>query len=152
MITKTVVSIITPKHFNLALASLKQAVELEMSKVKSDGLVYNENSAGGISDLSYEKRESHAGVKRVASLHFKMDKEGIKAYRKAAKELCDNPSVELSYTPHFGQSRITFEWDTFWLFLNENKLHVLGGTSLPLLLPPASVTGDLDPSGAVKNS
>ena len=66
-----------------------------------------------------------------------MDAEGIRAYRQAASELRDNPSVELSYTPHFGQSRITFDWDSFWTFLSDNNLNVLGGTSLNFLPSPS---------------
>lgn len=118
-----------------AVASWKNQIELEMSQKSQDHVVHNPTHSGGITDLSFEVRKSKRETKKVASLHFKMDAEGVAAYRKAAANLCDVPTVELSYTPYFGQSRISFEWDSFWEFMNDQKYSILepGSDSLKLL-------------------
>lgn len=124
-----------------AVANMKNQAELTLHQTRSDCVMFNDGGKGGITDLSFEKRESKEGVKRVVSIHFEMDKEGVKSYRKAAAALADAPSVELHYTPHFGQSRITFEWDDFWMVLGDHKIGLM--QSFPQLVQlPAPGTID----------
>ena len=73
--------------------------------------------AGGMTDISFEKRKSDNKV----SLYFSADKAGIEGYRKIAALVCDQENVELKYSPHLGQSRITFDWNHFWKMLGERE-------------------------------
>lgn len=135
----TKLAVIAHPNMPPAVASLKYHAELAMSDATSDCVLFNEGK-GGVTDLSFEKRSSKEGVKKVVSIHYKMDTEGIKSYRKAAAALSDIPSVELFYTPHFGQSRITFEFDSFFDMLADQKMGLtLSFPQLALLPPPPPV-------------
>eukprot|EP00732_Lithocolla_globosa_P008108 Lithocolla_globosa_v1_NODE_11154_length_531_cov_8.600840.p1 type:complete len:148 gc:universal NODE_11154_length_531_cov_8.600840:446-3(-) len=77
----------------------------------------------GVTDISFEY-DSKKHQKRV-SFYFKTDEEGIKTYQKAARMISDKISdekVEMRFTPHFGQSRITFRWEHFWSLANTKRL------------------------------
>lgn len=105
------------------LAMKSQIESVLDSGCTGDHVMHNMSEKSGITDLSFENRDSKkTGKSKKVSVYFKMDAEGIKAYRKAAAAMSNNPSVELSYTPHFGQSRITFEWEQFWDTVNSQRL------------------------------
>lgn len=133
------------RHLSALTAKLKPAVlavkaqtESLLRSNRADYVLYNKNTDAGITDLSFENRETEElGKKRAVSVYFKMDKEGIRAYRKAAKSLADDLNVELSYTPHFGQSRITFQWEYFWATVNGDKLGLLPPEALQQLASSA---------------
>lgn len=106
-----------------AVLAAKSQTELYLDQHRADHVLHNKSTEAGITDLTFENRETEEkGKQRTVSVYFKMDSAGIRAYREAARGLSDNPSVELSYTPHFGQSRITFGWDYFWETVNSKKL------------------------------
>ncbi len=116
--------------------SLRRQAELQLENGNVDCVVFNgRNNISGITDLSFEKRNSNNGSKKVVSLYFKSDREGTRAYKATAIAIADFPGVDLQFTPHFGQSRITLEWESFWQTLNEG--HMLGKSSTlsPILLP-----------------
>jgi hypothetical protein len=106
------------------VVAVKSRIEALLGTYRAgDHVIYNSNSESGITDLSFENRETEEkGKAKTVSVYFKMDADGIKAYRQAAKAYSENPNVELSYTPHFGQSRITFKWEHFWTTVNTEKL------------------------------
>lgn len=100
-------------------------------------MIHNSSSSSGITDISFENRETEErGSQRTVSVYFKMDAEGVKAYRKAAAAMAADGQgdIELSYTPHLGQSRITFGWKTFWGAAGTGNNNFLGASSL-LQLP-----------------
>ena len=106
-----------------SVLAVKYQTELYLDQHRADYVLHNKSTEAGITDLTFENRETEEkGKQRTVSVYFKMDSAGIRAYREAAKGLSDHPSVELSYTPHFGQSRITFGWDYFWETVNSKKL------------------------------
>lgn len=113
------------------VADAKMRATAALEHNSSDIVLHNVNSSSGITDLAFENRENEFGVKKSVSIYFKMDPEGVQAYQKAATVLSETIGVDLSYTPHLGQSRITLEWDPFWTMLNNNSL---GFVSPPVLL------------------
>lgn len=135
-------SVIVGSNHLPAVCNLKYRAEIALHEAKSDLILFNESRKGGITDMSFEKRESKKGVKNVVSINYEMNEEGIKSYRKAATALADLPTVELHYTPHFGQSRITFEWDTFFEVLSDRRLGL--SQDLPQLMQlPAPVYNEV---------
>lgn len=100
---------------------VKNIKDLAESKLtyRSDYVLFNKDTSNGITDLSFEKHIDH---KRV-SLYFDTSDEGIDAYRRTVKQLTDVNvnNLELKYTPQFGQTRISFEWDQFFDFVNSNS-------------------------------
>lgn len=98
-------------------------------ETKTDLVCFSKSTDKGITDLSFEKHESQ---KRV-SLYFTTDEEGIKAYKRTAKMVCSFPDVELDFTPHFGQSRISFGWDGFWEKLDDSKFSFITPNTLLML-------------------
>lgn len=97
--------------------TLKARAETELLKHKDLVLLGKAGATGGITDISFEKRECDKKV----SLYFSVDSEGLESYRKIASLFHDSRNVELKYTPHLGQSRITFEWGDFWKIVDERK-------------------------------
>lgn len=99
--------------------ALKERAEIELLKNK-DHVIFagsTSNTAGGLTDISFEKRIA----KKRVSLYFSANPEGIEAYRNIAGLFSDTSSVDLKYSPHLGQSRITFDWDHFWKIVSEKK-------------------------------
>jgi hypothetical protein len=103
--------------------TLKARAETELLKHKDLVLLGKAGATGGITDISFENRECNKKV----SLYFSVDSEGLESYRKMASMFHDSSKVELKYTPHLGQSRITFEWGDFWKIVEERKLNQLEG-------------------------
>ncbi|KAF0685173.1 Aste57867_22875 [Aphanomyces stellatus] len=112
-----------------ALQALKQKAELALNKKTGDVVLFSKSITEGsaMTDLSFE---NHKAKKRV-SMYFTSKPDGIAAYRRCASILATVESVELQYTPQFGQSRISFEWDEFWTMMEQNKLGFLGSDALP---------------------
>lgn len=114
-----------------AVVAMKSQAEHLLDLCRADVVIHNKCSDAGITDLSLESRETEdKGKQRAVSIYFKMDHEGIRAYRDAAKSLTNNPHVELSYTPHFGQSRITFQWEYFWSTVNSSTFRIMSSNTL----------------------
>jgi len=124
------------------ISSLKGLITLQMQNSKSDIVIVNDGAKNGVTDITFEKRDSKHGSMRVISLYFMMDQEGIESYRTVASKVYNNPAVELSFTPHFGQSRISIEWDAFWEMVrcqrdNSSSSGVL--SRIPALLSSSSI-------------
>ena len=98
--------------------SMKELAEQKLSS-SSDFVLFNRDTSTGITDLSFER---HIDEKRV-SLYFDSSENGVEAYRNTVQRLTESrvQKLELKYTPHFGQSRISFEWDHFFDFFNTNN-------------------------------
>ncbi|ETV82354.1 hypothetical protein H257_05013 [Aphanomyces astaci] len=115
-----------------ALQALKEKAEHTLDKKAGDVVLFSKNMHNntGMTDLSFE---THKAKKRV-SMYFTSKPDGIASYRRCAAILASVDSVELQYTPQFGQSRISFEWDEFWSMMEHNKLGFLASeSSQPLL-------------------
>ncbi|RHY35522.1 hypothetical protein DYB32_000028 [Aphanomyces invadans] len=115
-----------------SLQALKDKAELSLSKKTGDVVLFskNMNSNTGMTDLSFE---THKSKKRV-SMYFTSKPDGIASYRRCAAMLANIDTVELQYTPQFGQSRISFEWDSFWIMMEQNELGFLASESTQPLL------------------
>jgi hypothetical protein len=103
-------------------------------ETKTDLVCFSNRTDKGITDLSFEKYKS----KKRVSLYFTSNNEGIKAYQRTAALVSSFDNVELHFTPHFGQSRISFDWNDFWEKLDDSTLSFILPNSL-LTLPPSKV-------------
>lgn len=103
---------------NPLMKNIKQLAEAKLA-TRSDYVMFNRDTSNGVTDISFEK---HIDQKRV-SLYFDTSDEGIDAYRQTVKRLTDLDvhNLELKYTPQFGQTRISFEWDHFFEFFNASS-------------------------------
>jgi D-mannonate dehydratase len=99
------------------IKNIKDLAEAKLA-TSTDYVMFNKDASNGITDLSFEK---HIDQKRV-SLYFDTSDEGIDAYRQTVKRLADLNvnNLELKYTPQFGQTRISFEWNHFFEFFNSS--------------------------------
>ena len=124
------------KHtsFSPEVSFMRDQIELQLSVKQKDLILFENSKSSGLTDLAFEKRESKFGTKRMVSMYFKMDREGIQSYRKLATVVRSVPTskVEMFFTPHLGQSRISFEWDTFWSFINDDPKYMGSETLLKL--------------------
>ena len=102
------------------LKNIKSHAEKKL-QFNTDYVLYNSNTTSGITDLSFEK---HIDQKRV-SVYFNTTTEGIEAYRNTVKQLTNMnvniQNLELKFTPQFGQTRISFEWNHFFEFFNKSS-------------------------------
>ncbi|KAG9408298.1 hypothetical protein AC1031_021538 [Aphanomyces cochlioides] len=126
-----------------AVQMLKQRAELALDKKVGDVVLFNNQSLPetlGMTDVSFE---NHKAKKRV-SMYFTSKPEGIASYRRCASMVAHLDNVELQYTPQFGQSRISFEWDSFWTMMDQNKLSFLPSESNPVAQIEQSHVVDID--------
>lgn len=120
---------------NPLIKNIKDLAEAKLA-MSSDYVMFNKDTSNGITDLSFEK---HIDEKKV-SLYFDTSDEGIEAYRQTVKQLTDANvhNLELKYTPQFGQTRISFEWNHFFDFFNSSSQTAFlnsFASSLPPQLP-----------------
>jgi hypothetical protein len=115
---------------NPKLYAMKEQAEKALDTT-TDVVMFSANKAKGITDLSFE---TYKAKKRV-SMYFTSDKAGIDSYRLTASLLSDFPKgqVQYSFTPHFGQSRISFSWDAFWDRVATNEAALGFMNQMPLL-------------------
>lgn len=109
---------------------------LHNHKSETESTALGEQQA--VTDIAFENRDSKTGAKKNVSFYFRTStKKGVTEYRKLAAVVKDLPNVELSFTPHFGQSRISFPWDEFWSLVNNQQLSLFdpesAASSFPLL-------------------
>ncbi len=113
---------LTPSRISRPLAPTLQVFKTQVESIlrkQSDVVLFSKNiKEGGITDLAFEVYKK----KKRVSLYFKSDKQGIKAYRDTAAIVKDFSGVDLKYTPQYGQSRISFNFDDFFSMLNESKM------------------------------
>ena len=108
---------------------------LHNHKSETESTAFGEQA---VTDIAFENRDSKTGVNKNVSFYFRTStKKGVTEYRKLAAVVKDLPNVELSFTPHFGQSRISFPWDEFWSLVNNQQLSLFdpesAASSFPLL-------------------
>mmetsp|Transcript_17144 Transcript_17144/g.21120 ORF Transcript_17144/g.21120 Transcript_17144/m.21120 type:complete len:171 (+) Transcript_17144:196-708(+) len=80
----------------------------------------------GVTDISFEKFQQDANQrKHRVSVYFASSKDGVRAYRDMARKTANLKGVEYKFTPQFGHSRISFQWEDFWEQVNRNEFPVL---------------------------
>lgn len=125
------------------ISSMKTHVEaLIASSSTYDTVIFpKEGAHPGVTDLAIENRGDEMGRRRLVSIYFDSTTDGLRSYRQAAASLSACPEVELHYTPHLGQSRISIEWNDFWSLLSsrDDRLSLFSPQTL-LSLPLPSTT------------
>ncbi|OQR93600.1 hypothetical protein THRCLA_22298 [Thraustotheca clavata] len=105
-----------------ALEAIKQRAEVALAQRKGDVVVFSnqldKERRVGLTDVSFEHRKTSKQV----SLYFTSNADGIAAYKHVASKVAQLEGVDLQFTPQFGQSRISFSWDSFWVHADQLKV------------------------------